>query len=154
IPHAQPGRSRAGIGRSLAHGRLFSGRNRRPAGMCAPLGFPQVAVDSHDLGEGAGLVSDLSRVKGERTLILERRINTICDQFETAWRTNPPVQLDAFLEGWHGPERTALLRELVPLDVDYRRSRGMSYALHDYLVRFPDLDSGWLTSAMTLADAG
>ena len=96
----------------LAHGRVsLGGRNRRPVGMCAAFGFPKVTVDPHDLGQGAGC-ERLSGVKGEPHADPGTRINTICDQFEAAWRTNPPVQLEAFLEGWQGPERTALCANL------------------------------------------
>jgi serine/threonine protein kinase len=97
-------------------------------------------------------VTESLRVAGERTQILERRINKVCDRFEAAWRSSSAVRLEDYLEGWQGRERTALLRELVPLDVDYRRARALPYQLHEYLERFPELDTTWLANSVPPSD--
>jgi len=65
----------------------------------------------------------LGRV-GEVPPALGRRINEACNRFEAAWRAGAVPRLEDFVAGWEGAERTALLRELVPLDADYRRGRG------------------------------
>jgi WD40 repeat protein len=72
---------------------------------------------------------------------LGRRINEACDRFEAAWRAGAPPRLEDACAGWQGAERAALLRELVPLDADYRRQRGERPAVADYLPRFPELDA-------------
>jgi WD40 repeat protein len=75
---------------------------------------------------------------------LGRRIDEACDRFEVAWRAGAPPRLEEFVAGWAGAERAALLRELVPLDADYRRARGEPVAPVDYRGRFPELGAGWL----------
>src|SRR5712692_1426222 len=73
-----------------------------------------------------------------------RRIEHVCNRFETAWKAEPPPRIEDYLDGWTGPERLALLRELVLLDVDYRQGRGMVWRRDEYRERFPDLDPSWL----------
>ena len=75
---------------------------------------------------------------------LGRRINDACNLFEAAWRAGAAPRLEEFVSGWEGAERPALLRELVPLDADYRRARGEPCRPADYLARFPDLDPSCL----------
>jgi WD40 repeat protein len=77
------------------------------------------------------------------------RIDQVCNRFELAWRTGAP-QVEDFLEGWAEPERGALVRELVLIDLDYRRARGEKCCAADYRERFPALD---LTDADALASA-
>lgn len=83
-----------------------------------------------------------------------RRVDQICNQFEHGWRNNPPPRIEAFLDDACGPERTALLRELVPLDVDYRRQRGERPCVQDYAARFSELDPAWLADALAAEQAG
>jgi len=89
----------------------------------------------------------LARV-GEVPPALGRRINEACNRFEAAWRSEMVPRLEHFVAGWEGAERTALLRELVPLDADYRRGRGEPCRPADYLARFPDLDPSCLGDSL------
>jgi serine/threonine protein kinase/Flp pilus assembly protein TadD len=73
-----------------------------------------------------------------------RRIEAVCRRFEAAWRTGQAPCLEDYLGGWEGSERAALLRELVPLDADYRAARGEAPTPAQYLARFPDLDPSCL----------
>jgi WD40 repeat protein/tRNA A-37 threonylcarbamoyl transferase component Bud32 len=75
---------------------------------------------------------------------LGRRIEAVCRRFEAAWRTGQAPCLEDYVGGWEGPERAALLRELVPLDADYRAARGEAPTPTQYLARFPDLDPSCL----------
>jgi serine/threonine protein kinase len=79
---------------------------------------------------------------------LARLVDQACNRFEAAWRSGGPPRIEDFLAGWSGPDRSALLRELVLLDVDYRRQRRLSCATEDYGSRFPDLDPAWLADAV------
>src|SRR5262249_12025811 len=45
-------------------------------------------------------------------------------------------------------ERSALLRELIPLDAAYRRLAGEEPRPQEYLTRFAGLDAGWLKRAL------
>jgi WD40 repeat protein len=83
---------------------------------------------------------------------LARRVDRACDRFEAACRAGPPPRVEDFLDDFPaGPERAALLRELVPLEVHYRRTSSEPCRAEDYRDRFPDLDPAWLADVMTAA---
>src|SRR5262245_9779945 len=71
-----------------------------------------------------------------------------CDRFEQAWRRGGRPDLGAGLAALPGPLRAAAVRELVGLDVYYRRRAGEAPAAGDYLARFPDLEPGWLAGVL------
>jgi hypothetical protein len=48
--------------------------------------------------------------------------------------------IEDYLADLPEPERAALLRELVPVDADYRRWHGEDPQPHKYHARFPSLD--------------
>src|SRR6516225_6432929 len=58
------------------------------------------------------------------SLTLKRRIDAVCTRFEVAWRGEPPPRIEDFLGDADGPEREALLRELLRVELDCRRQRG------------------------------
>ncbi len=70
-------------------------------------------------------------------------IDRICDQFEAAWkaagRTGTRPKIDAFLAGVPPAEWPELLRELLILDLDYRRQRGETPTLEEYRSEYPAL---------------
>ena len=74
-----------------------------------------------------------------------RRLDAICSLFEAAWKTagSPGTRprLDDDLAQAVEPERTALLRELIPLDAAYRRLAGEDPRPHEYQARFPAFDA-------------
>ena len=73
-----------------------------------------------------------------------RRIDSICDRFEAAWNAETRPVIEEFLENAPAVEKLALLRELVILDLHYRRHSGGTPQPEDYLPRFPNLDCDWL----------
>ncbi len=72
-----------------------------------------------------------------------QRADRICDQFEAAWKaavkagTRPTI--DAFLADVPPAEWPELLRELLILDLDYRRQRGEAPTLEEYRSEYPAL---------------
>jgi tetratricopeptide (TPR) repeat protein/predicted Ser/Thr protein kinase len=66
------------------------------------------------------------------------RNDAICDRFEAAWRASLQPNLAAFLTGIFGPTRTALFRELLALDLAYRRAAGANPDAAAYHARFPE----------------
>ena len=72
------------------------------------------------------------------------RIDQICDGFETAWNSTCRPQIETFVAAATGPGRQLLLRELVILDVDYRKRHGETPGVTDYRHRFPELTETWL----------
>jgi hypothetical protein len=75
-------------------------------------------------------------------------VDQVCNRFEAAWKAGGQPRLEDFLGDAPGPERPALLRELVLLDAYYRRRGGAGCAAEDYRARFPSLDAAWLAGAL------
>ncbi len=70
-----------------------------------------------------------------------RQREAVYKRFETAWKSGRPPAIETFLEGWSGPERRGVLRELVLLDVHYRRRFGEPAGDYGRLAEF---DPCWL----------
>src|SRR5262249_18291169 len=69
-------------------------------------------------------------------------------RFEAAWRAGQRPSIEGYLADAQGPLRSTLLRELVKLDVEYRRRAGESPSPENYRDRFPDLGPAWLASTV------
>jgi serine/threonine-protein kinase len=66
------------------------------------------------------------------------RLEATCCRFEQAWQAGRRPSPWDFLDGTSGPERIALLRELLRLDVDYRRLAGEVPSPEEYQRIFPE----------------
>jgi ABC-type amino acid transport substrate-binding protein/tRNA A-37 threonylcarbamoyl transferase component Bud32 len=86
-------------------------------------------------------------------LSVARRVNAVCNRFELAWQAGQRPCLEDYLGDTPGPERPALLRELVALDIDYRRRAGEQPQPDDYRSRFPGLDLAALLAELAPAQA-
>jgi WD40 repeat protein len=97
-------------------------------------------------------MSDSASVGSESSLPLSqaRRISELCDRFELAWQAGQRPPIDDYLGDIPEPERTALLRELVGLEMSYRQLAGEQPCLKEYQARFPDLSQAL---SATLPDA-
>ena len=82
------------------------------------------------------------------TLSAALRVNLACNRFEAAWKAGAPPRIEDCLDGSVEPERALLTRELIFLDLHYRRSQGETCRSEDYLARFPLLDREWLAAAL------
>ncbi len=69
---------------------------------------------------------------------LLHRANEVCNKFETAWKQGHRPSIRDFLDQAPGLDRQALLRLLIPLDVDYRRLDGECPTDAEYCEAFPD----------------
>lgn len=67
------------------------------------------------------------------------RIDPVCEDFERRWRSGDQPRLDQFLAGFAGPERLILLKHLLEIDSDYRRSKGLRSDLEYYCESHPEL---------------
>jgi tRNA A-37 threonylcarbamoyl transferase component Bud32 len=74
-----------------------------------------------------------------------RRVHNVCKHFEAAWQSGERPRPEDYLGDAPAPEATALLRELVLLDIEYRRRLGEHPRVEDYRDRFSQLDAAWLT---------
>ncbi len=84
------------------------------------------------------MMQGLSPSSAERLpLSTERRINGICNRFEKAWRTGERPRIEDYLGETPEPERSTLLRELIALDMDYRRQAGETPQGEEYRAYLP-----------------
>jgi serine/threonine protein kinase len=72
---------------------------------------------------------------------VELLMDGVCTEFERAWRDRCRPHLEDHLPPWPPDLRASLLRELIALDIEYRRRRGEQPTQADYAARFPDLDA-------------
>ena len=63
------------------------------------------------------------------------QLESICDRFEDAWRDGDRPSLEQFTDGYD--DQPELLRELLVLDLAYRKRSGESPRAEEYLERFP-----------------
>jgi serine/threonine-protein kinase len=80
---------------------------------------------------------------------LGRLVDQACNRFEAAWKGGGRPQIEDFLGDQPEPARSALLRELVLLEVHYRRAQDLDCRVEEYQKRFPTLDPTWLDEEMT-----
>jgi len=90
-----------------------------------------------------------SRDVEDRTEAAIRRRDRECDRFETAWKAGKRPRLEDYLTGVPAPERAALLRDLIVLEIDYRRLSGEHPTAAEFLERFPDLDQIWIGNLLS-----
>lgn len=90
----------------------------------------------------------MSRSSDSLPVELLCRINARCDAYEAACHNGHAANVTDFLEGFHGAERARLLRELVAIELDYSRQHGQTPRADEFLSRFPELDSTWLSAAV------
>src|SRR5262245_20167571 len=73
------------------------------------------------------------------------RIDRVCTSFEQAWRSGPRPDLRDYLAGT-GAERTALICELLKVELECRLQRGEQPTPAEYCQHFPE-DEGPITAA-------
>jgi WD40 repeat protein len=81
-------------------------------------------------------------------LELARRVDQVCTAFEAAWKAGQRPRLEDYLPAGPEAERAAILRELVPLEAEYRRRTGEQPQAEEYQRRFPGLDPTWVAAAV------
>ena len=69
-----------------------------------------------------------------------KQIDKICLAFEDEWLTGRRPVLEAYLRRADAAHQSILLKELLLLELDYRRSIRDEPDLDDYLARFAPLD--------------
>jgi WD40 repeat protein/tRNA A-37 threonylcarbamoyl transferase component Bud32 len=78
----------------------------------------------------------------------KRAIDHVLTSFERAWREEQRPRLEDYLPEGPPDLRRALLRELIALEIEYRRQAGEHPSPPDYADRFPDLDDAWLAGLL------
>ena len=100
---------------------------------------------------GSERVASRSGASAGRAGIAHRQV---CNRFETAWQSGEEPRIDDYLDGASQELRSALLGELVLIDVHYRAMSNRVLTLADYLGRHPDLDETWLSEALASYQTG
>jgi serine/threonine protein kinase/WD40 repeat protein len=67
-----------------------------------------------------------------------RRVDELADDFEAAWLAGRRPRIDDYLASAEEPARSALLQELIRLEVEYRGRSGEQPTAAEYQARFPD----------------
>lgn len=70
---------------------------------------------------------------------LLRRIDPICEQFESDWQSGEAPRLDEFITSFSGEEQVVLLRYLLEIDRDYRNTNGLPASVEYYEDSMPGL---------------
>jgi serine/threonine-protein kinase len=73
-------------------------------------------------------------------LDVEKQVDEICDRFEKAWKQGQRPRIEDYLAALGEPGRSTLLRELIKVDIVYRRRAGEHPTAEEYRERFPNLD--------------
>jgi hypothetical protein len=80
-------------------------------------------------------------------------LDRVCDRFEAAWKAvehgGKRPRIEDYLGTRPEPERSALERELIALDIVYRQRAGEEPQAEEYRARFPFLDFAQLASVFT-----
>ncbi len=80
----------------------------------------------------------MSRRLHPLSLAVKKHIDDVCLRFEAAWQQTPHPAIEPFLEGVAEPEFSALLAELLLLDLDYRIRAKEAPEAGEFAARFPD----------------
>jgi WD40 repeat protein/serine/threonine protein kinase/tetratricopeptide (TPR) repeat protein len=65
------------------------------------------------------------------------RVEEACDRFEAAWQTGQRPRIEDYIRDAAESVKPALLRELLALELEYRRRTSENPTLNEYLARFP-----------------
>lgn len=100
---------------------------------------------------------DTTTSGGTGSSALDEHIDTVCDRFEAAWRSTAsggPPRIEDFLGELPEPGHSALLRELIRMEVYHRCRQGEALRADEYRERFPVLDPAWLAAGARRAVHG
>src|SRR5262249_37824500 len=83
-----------------------------------------------------------SAIPGAESQAIEwaRRTDQVCTDFERAWQAGQRPDIEECLRTAPEAERPTLLRELILLEIEYRRRAGQEPRPADYRQRFPEHD--------------
>jgi serine/threonine-protein kinase len=71
------------------------------------------------------------------SLLSSRRIDAVCGQFESAWRSGRRASIESLVAAAEPEDRPGLLAELVVLEFELRAFAGEPACIEEYLARFP-----------------
>jgi hypothetical protein len=72
------------------------------------------------------------------SLSLLKRVDQVCSRFEEAWKAGRRPRIEDYLKDASGPVRFQVLRQLLQIDVAYRRQMQETLGPEEYVLRFPE----------------
>ena len=88
--------------------------------------------DDGSVRGGPAMTADPRHDPDSLTFHQAERVDRTCDRFEAAWQAGERPDIADYLGDTAGPERSALLRELIAADLDWRRRVGECPQPGDY----------------------
>src|SRR5215475_4280578 len=76
--------------------------------------------------------------QGQHSLATLKRLDEVCAAYETAWQAGEKPRLETYVGGAVEPDRTLLLRELLKLEIELRKTAGQTVTAAEYYSRFPE----------------
>jgi serine/threonine protein kinase len=106
------------------------------------------------MGRGSWIVTDMHFPQDSALPVDdELRLDRMCDEFEQAWRSGSPPQIEQYIDKQSLDTSRVLLVELIRLDLFYRMRVSQSVSADDYVGRFPELDTSLLQDLVETAEA-
>ena len=84
------------------------------------------------------MIDERNRDAVSLSLQTREEIDKVCDRFEAAWKNGESPDLESLLDGWEGPSRLSLFRELLSVELTHRKWQGAEPSLAEYENRFRD----------------
>src|SRR5262245_9455174 len=84
-----------------------------------------------------GNVKDEASTPASLPLTLAGWIDRACDRYEAEWKAGRRPRIEAYLADVPELERPALLRELLLLEIDFRKAAGEQPTAAEYQARLP-----------------
>jgi len=97
---------------------------------------PATAQDT-DSRMAPGADTDGARKVAASASSFSAAIDAVCDRFEAAWRGGERPALEEYLSEVDPHERSRALRELLHVELGWRRKRGETPSIEEYQERFP-----------------
>lgn len=88
------------------------------------------------------------RVGSELSVEHARLLEPVCDAFEAAWRKSERPDIATAVNALPDIMRPLALKELIGLEIFYRRKAGESLVANEYAERFPNLETSWLAAVI------
>jgi WD40 repeat protein/tetratricopeptide (TPR) repeat protein len=99
--------------------------------------FPQYAERLRQQFQLQRMMDNSSSARDNPSQFSIRHLERICDRFEKAWQAGQRPRLEDYLGDMPEPQRAMLLRDLLGLELDYRRRASDTLDTEEFRQRFP-----------------
>jgi tRNA A-37 threonylcarbamoyl transferase component Bud32/tetratricopeptide (TPR) repeat protein len=106
----------------------------------------QASSDPRDLGRGDAGMGEQDTLRARPALADLQQVDAVCDRFEMAWLAGQQPDMAEFLAVVPEKVRAQLFRDLLSLDLEYRRRLGERPDAQSYCERFPEFAAHMATA--------